>query len=130
MVPARHLKDDTMSRYWIAPAENPTDRYAAGYDDNSFASLEEAEGVIAGLRALGEEWDCEWVVHEACESGDATGQRCDRVPTECVEWMPEHLRESHRAAGNSGQWPMNGAMRLRVCPRCAEMLSEDIGGAS
>ena len=64
-----------------------------------------------------------------CESGQATGERCAWTglagETEVVEWMPEHLRESHRAAGNSGAYPANGALRLRCCSACAEMLNDD-----
>jgi len=31
-----------------------------------------------------------------------------------VEFMPVSLRESHTAAGNSGRYPQNGALRV-VC---------------
>ena len=31
-----------------------------------------------------------------------------------IEYMPMHLRDSHRAAGNSGRWPHNGSERLYV----------------
>ena len=44
-----------------------------------------------------------------------------------VEWMPEYLRASHEAAGNSGRYPANGALRLRVTPACAEMLTDNGG---
>ncbi len=37
-----------------------------------------------------------------------------------VEMMPEHLRESHRKAGNSGVWPHNGAERYVASLRVAE----------
>lgn len=67
----------------------------------------------------------------ACESGEATGEPCcwDGEPDELVtvEWMPEYLRESHRAAGGWGSYPHNGAQRLRCCPACAEMLQADEG---
>lgn len=65
----------------------------------------------------------------ACESGTATGEPCvwtgeaDELTT--VEWMPEHLRASHEAAGNWGEYPHNGAERLRCCPACAEMLQAE-----
>lgn len=64
-----------------------------------------------------------------CQCGEATGERCawsgprDQMAT--VDWMPEHLRESHRAAGNAGAYPHNGALRLRVHPDCAELLADD-----
>ena len=64
-----------------------------------------------------------------CECGTATGVQCEwtgpREETVRIEWMPPYLRESHRAAGNSGSWPHNGSIRLRVHPDCAAMLSDD-----
>lgn len=65
-----------------------------------------------------------------CECGQATGERCawegPVSETVVIEWMPPHLRASHEAAGNSGSYPHNGAMRLRVeRETCAPMLSED-----
>lgn len=66
-----------------------------------------------------------------CESGTATGEPCTWTGKACdlviVEWMPEHLRASHEAAGNWGEYPYNGAQRLRCCPACAEMLQADEG---
>lgn len=65
----------------------------------------------------------------ACESGTATGEPCawdgDADDLVTVEWMPEHLRSSHEAAGNWGEYPHNGAERLRCCPGCAEMLQAE-----
>lgn len=66
----------------------------------------------------------------ACESGTATGEPCawdgDADDLVTVEWMPEHLRASHEAAGNWGEYPYNGAERLRCCPACAEMLQAEV----
>lgn len=31
-----------------------------------------------------------------------------------IEYMPECHRASHKAAGNSGRWPVNGAVRVYV----------------
>ena len=45
--------------------------------------------------------------------------------TVVVETMPEHLRASHRAAGNWGTYPVNGAVRRRVPLEEAEELSLD-----
>lgn len=50
--------------FWIAPASDPDDRYAAGVDDNHFATREEAEEAIESLQTLGVEWNIEWVVNE------------------------------------------------------------------
>lgn len=64
-----------------------------------------------------------------CACGEATGEACNwsgpRADTVVIEWMPEHLRASHEAAGNRGVYPHNGALRLRVHPDCAEMLSTE-----
>lgn len=63
-----------------------------------------------------------------CESGDVTGVPCEwagpQEGLEVVEWVPEFLRASHEAAGNSGVYPYNGAVRLRVCTDCAESIKE------
>jgi len=67
------------------------------------------------------------VAAHPCESGEATGERCGAPATTLVEWMPPEHRESHRAAGNSGAWPANGALRLRCCATCAVELAEDGG---
>jgi len=42
-----------------------------------------------------------------------------------VEYMPEHLRASHDAAGNRGTYPHNGAVRLRLERSCAFQLMHD-----
>lgn len=64
-----------------------------------------------------------------CECGQATGVRCDwtgkKSETTVVDWMPEYLRDSHRAAGNSGSYPANGSLRLRVQDACADRLSDE-----
>jgi len=65
-----------------------------------------------------------------CESGTATGEPCawtgDADDLETVDWMPEHLRSSHEAAKNWGEYPYNGAERLRCCPACAKMLQAEV----
>jgi len=64
-----------------------------------------------------------------CQCGQATGVACefdgpaDELVT--VEFMPPYLRASHRAAGDWGSYPANGAWRLRVTPECADMLDDD-----
>lgn len=62
-----------------------------------------------------------------CECGEVTGVPCVAVAEVEIDVMPEHLRESHRAAGNSGEWSANGSLRLRVSRACAEMLTETEG---
>lgn len=61
-----------------------------------------------------------------CQSGKITGARCDafapRKELVTVEWMPEHLRASHEAAGNWGSYPHNGAERHLCCSVCAEAI--------
>ena len=44
--------------------------------------------------------------------------------TVIVETMPEHLRSSHRAAGNWGVYPLNGAERTRVSSDEADEIVE------
>lgn len=62
----------------------------------------------------------------ACASGDATHETChwlgDASELTEIEYTPEHIRASHTAAGNSGCYPHNGAIRMHVCPSCAESL--------
>lgn len=65
-----------------------------------------------------------------CQCGEWMGEECAWTgPVSgivVVEWMPEHLRASHEAAGNHGECPVNGAVRVAVERSCAEtMLAED-----
>lgn len=103
----------------------------AGDVDGALAAVERAAALE---RAYGD--DPVWSIAvaavkalAACECGEATGERCawegpasDLV---VIDWMPEHLRASHAAAGNEGVYPHNGALRLRVAPDCAVSLRED-----
>lgn len=65
--------------------------------------------------------------HCQCECGAVTGVRCNWFgrldETVIVEYMPEYLRASHRAAGNIGVYPANGAERIRVEASCAERIT-------
>lgn len=46
-----------------------------------------------------------------------------------LERMPEHYRDSHRAARNWGRYPANGAIRVVVSTEWAEQdVSEDGDG--
>jgi hypothetical protein len=85
----------------------------------------DAVAMELGMVPLGP--DHRYGVH--CECGSATGVCCEwsgaPSDTVVVEWMPTHLRESHRAAGNWGIYPMNGALRLRVHPDCAAMIADN-----
>lgn len=64
-----------------------------------------------------------------CECGQITGTRCDwsgpKSETVVIEHMPMHLRASHTAAGNRGQYPSNGAIRIRVNAECGGRLIAD-----
>jgi len=66
-----------------------------------------------------------------CGCGKCTGVRCEwtgpRRETVVIEYMPEQYRGSHTAAGNSGSYPANGAVRVRVERSCAESLVEHDG---
>lgn len=46
-----------------------------------------------------------------------------------VEYMPRQFRESHKAAGNSGRYPHNGAIRAAIHHECAEWLTANESGA-
>jgi hypothetical protein len=65
-----------------------------------------------------------------CECGHWMGDACQGVlgdDSVIIEWMPECWRESHRAAGNAGEWPNNGAERLRVTAQCAQLMLQTDG---
>ena len=66
-------------------------------------------------------------VHCECGEFDGGGGPCDWwgpvVETVVVEFMPEHLRASHEAAGNAGIYPHNGAVRIRCERSCADRLA-------
>lgn len=69
-----------------------------------------------------------------CACGEWSGVRCQwsgpREETVVVEYMPDHLRSSHEAAGNRGNrgaYPHNGARRIRVDRSCAEAMVRDDG---
>lgn len=64
-----------MNTYHLAPASDPQDIYAAGYDGNKFESVEDALSAIPGLRAVDEDYDHEWVVVTCA------GTRCEIVAT-------------------------------------------------
>lgn len=62
--------------------------------------------------------DCGWWSGAPCESTDDPSSAT-------VEWMPVHLRSQHREARNCGSYPHNGARRLSVTERCAELILAD-----
>lgn len=63
-----------------------------------------------------------------CGCGEWTGEKCawsgPKSETVVVEYMPEFIRASHKAAGNSGSYPHNGAVRVRVEKSCADLITE------
>lgn len=63
-----------------------------------------------------------------CNCGTITGDQCQwQGPARemvIVEWVPESIRSSHDAAGNSGSYPHNGSMRLAVERGCADLIVE------
>lgn len=122
--------------------------FAVGNDDQTLEQAAEADGMeilethghgddrtlvcrsVTGATVLLGDCNGAWGVEVAhCESGQATGERCEWLgaPADLVEaeWMPVHLRASHVAAGNWGTAPHNGAMTLSCCSACAEMLADD-----
>ena len=91
--------DTTVEIVECTVAELPCDLYEAGVDATSVP--------------------CE------CGSHSDSGPCYASVPENgcvLVEYMPQHLRASHTAAGNSGVYPHNGSLRIRVHPDCAQEI--------
>lgn len=61
--PARK-PDPKPARFAVAPASNPDDLYAAGFDGNRFDNEHEARAAIDSLRSLGGDFDVNWTVVE------------------------------------------------------------------
>lgn len=78
--------------YYIAPERDRSDRYAAGYDGNRFESQEEAIEAIESLRAMGGEWDIEWVIVEMRDADDAAACAADHRYDEQRDWDTVHAR--------------------------------------
>lgn len=60
-----------------------------------------------------------------CECGNYWGNPCnesitDGAESRIVEYMPAWLQSSHKAAGNSGSYPANGAQRITVSINCID----------
>jgi hypothetical protein len=49
-------------KLYVAPANDPGNPYAAGYDGNVFDDIEQAKGAITELKALGGTWNVDWIV--------------------------------------------------------------------
>lgn len=66
-----------------------------------------------------------------CECGTIYGESCGcsvaTSETVQVEWMPEQHRSSHEAAGNSGVYPHNGAVRLTLARSHVKAVLKDEG---
>jgi len=63
-----------------------------------------------------------------CDCGELTGIPCAADTSEgmtVLESMPEHLRDSHEAAGGTGRYPHNGAIRVAVSRSCADSIIDD-----
>ena len=67
----------------------------------------------------------------ACQCGEHRGDRCSwsgpQSETVLVEYMPAQHRGSHRAAGNRGTYPANGAVLIRVSAECGDAMVEHDG---
>lgn len=86
--------------WYLAPADNPLDRYAAGYDGNAFYSRAEAEAMIPELQESGPDFDIEWI---AVDDRDPWGSsQADRRAhttkatregqADAITWMNENPR--------------------------------------
>lgn len=60
--------------FYLAPASDPTDRYAAGYDGNAFPTRAAAEAEIEKLRRIDGEFCIDWIVVEASEPCELCGE--------------------------------------------------------
>jgi len=86
------------------------------YTESSIAPDDEDIGIAVKPRTV------------RCECGDYTGERCEWTgspeETVVVEYMPEYLRASHKAAGGAGVYPYDGSVRIRCERSCAESIVE------
>lgn len=57
-----------------------------------------------------------------CELGEIYPEACFIPASATVEYIPTYLRDAHRAAGNPGSYPHNGAVRVNLCPGCAKTV--------
>jgi hypothetical protein len=67
---------------------------------------------------------------EGCQCGEWSGVRCTGTldaDAVTVVFMPANLRDSHVTGRNRGAYPHNGAVRIRVHPRCAALMIESEG---
>jgi hypothetical protein len=60
-----------------------------------------------------------------CDGGDSCEWSGPITETVVVEYMPRSLRGSHAAARNSGSYPHNGSIRIRVHHECAERIAAE-----
>lgn len=108
----RHVTRQEAAEQVISRGSSPAGDYRQS-DQRQFAPLSAAEQPVP------------------CACGEWSGERCQWqgpcAETVVIEFMPAHLRESHRAAGNSGTWPHNGAVRIRVHRDCAASMVETDG---
>ena len=92
----------------------------------------ESEGIVI-CTGCGQEISESEAIHMDHSDTYCTRWHCPRCAEICaegsddmvtVETMPDYLRESHRAAGNWGEWPMNGARRNEMTREEAEEIIE------
>ena len=66
-----------------------------------------------------------------CGCGEWAGGQCGHTAPlsdlVVVEFMPDDEKSSHMAAGNSGCWPHNGAVRVAVTRKHAEWIVGEEG---
>lgn len=108
------------NRFWIAPAVDPSNRHAAGYDANQFASRDEAVAAIAGLRQLGgPEWDIDWIVNE---DSNVTG----------VEWgLSAKVAHAVSSATDEARraWESAAAAACIISPKACDDIRAGLRGA-
>lgn len=94
---------------------------------NTIVTLMADYDLANDLLALADDHVENGVIHEywGVHDGDEWRVHLDFTGMVEVEIMPEHLRESHRAARNWGRYPYNGAQRMLVTQDEAEQLIEE-----
>lgn len=108
----------------LVPAATPDQGPFVATDYGTRFKLDNLRCADAGRAAKSDGGDEDSEV--TCGCGEWMGEQCSWTgpvsETVLVEYMPDHLRVSHGAAGNSGEYPANGAVRVRVERECAELL--------
>ena len=131
----------TLRPHCLVPWEHPESNYVIAGKSGWFFWCEESAAVVSVRDGVRTHHDGARTIHEAgalargllrCQCGEVTGTQCEQFRKRhemlVVEWMPYEHRASHEAAGNRGEYPGNGALRLLCAADCAALLVENEEG--